>query len=340
MAISTALTPIDLAPIAAFAGLPAATLTWLLAHGEMRAYTDGESIINAGDTADFRMAVLRGGVQFYAVKGSQRDPIFRVGAGQVSGVLPYSRLREAKNQGTATDDTLLYLLHRDQSPALEQASPELVQRLVAIINDRSRDQVRAQERDDKLRTLGKLSASLAHELNNPTAAIAHAAQALKERAQANPALLAELVGHCPPPEAMRALTELAVPAETPPPPVSAKSAASIRCGPTLSTMPPRSRGPGHQRHRRKAARPCPARVHRGQTRHRMGMRPGALRQQRLPPDRSRPRDGPTLRRILEKTARAIPTRNLRAGHFRHRRQPQPWAAWPSNSCTSTWTSKN
>jgi len=97
------------------------------------------------------MAVVRGGIQFYALQGSQRAPIFRVGTGQVSGVLPYSRLREAKNQGLATGQTLLYLLHRDQFPALEQASPELVQRLVAIMNDRSRDQVRSQERDDKLR---------------------------------------------------------------------------------------------------------------------------------------------------------------------------------------------
>ena len=87
------------------------------------------------------------------------------------------------------------MLHRDQFPALEAASPELVQRLVAIMNDRSRDQVRAQERDDKLRALGKLSAGLAHELNNPAAAIARAGQALAQRAAAKPALFVELVGY-------------------------------------------------------------------------------------------------------------------------------------------------
>ncbi|MDO7847936.1 ATP-binding protein [Hymenobacter sp. M29] len=211
------LTPADLAPVTAFAGLPAETLAWLLAHGEGRAYAPGEVLFEPGAPAELMTAIIRGGIQFYAVKGAQRDPIFRAEAGQVTGVLPYSRLRVIAGQGVAVGDTLLYTLHRDQFPALEQASPELTQRLVAVMNDRSRDQVRAQERDDKLRALGKLSAGLAHELNNPAAAIARAAQALAQRAAAKPALFVELVGHCPTPEAMRALTALAVPGAAPAP---------------------------------------------------------------------------------------------------------------------------
>ncbi|MCI1190153.1 ATP-binding protein [Hymenobacter sp. DH14] len=224
MTISTALAPTDLAGITAFADLPADTVAWLLTHGEGRSYAAGETIFEPGAPAEFMTAVLRGGIQFYVVKGAQRDPIFRVEAGQVSGVLPYSRLRIIAGQGVAAGETVLYRLHRDQFPALEAASPELVQRLVAIMNDRSRDQVRAQERDDKLRALGKLSAGLAHELNNPAAAIARAAEALAKRAAAKPALFVELVGYCPSPEAMRSLTGLAVPSE-PAAPLSALARA-------------------------------------------------------------------------------------------------------------------
>ena len=224
MAISTVLTPADLATVTAFAGLPSEALAWLLAHGEPRAFASGESIIEPGASADFLMAVVRGGVQFFATKGSQREPIFRVETGQVTGVLPYSRLRIVNNQGVAVGDTLLYLLHRDQFPALEQASPELVQRLVAIMNDRSRDQVRAQERDDKLRALGKLSAGLAHELNNPAAAIARAAQALAERAASQPKLLQHLLELSPNPAALCAFTALAAPLPPPDPPASPLSA--------------------------------------------------------------------------------------------------------------------
>ena len=211
MAIPSALTPADLATITAFQGLPADTLAWLLAHGEPRAYAAGETINEPGAVAEYMMAVIRGGIQFYTLQGSQRTPIFRVEAGQVTGVLPYSRLREVKGQGVAPTETLLYQLHRDQFPALEQASPELVQRLVGIMNDRSRDQVRIQERDDKLRALGKLSAGLAHELNNPAAAIARAAQALEARAITQPALLSQLLEMSPDPAALCSFACLAAP---------------------------------------------------------------------------------------------------------------------------------
>ncbi|HEX8328690.1 MAG TPA: ATP-binding protein [Hymenobacter sp.] len=211
MSETTTLTPADLATVTAFADLPEATLQWLLDHGHTRAAVNGEVLFEPGSPAELMTAIIRGGVQFYAVKGAQRDPVFRVEAGQVTGVLPYSRLRVIGGQAVAVGDSLFYHLHRDQFPALEQASPELTQRLVAVMNDRSRDQVRNQERDDKLRALGKLSAGLAHELNNPAAAIARAAQALAQRAAVKPQLLQDLLEKCSDPAALRSFAALAVP---------------------------------------------------------------------------------------------------------------------------------
>jgi signal transduction histidine kinase len=205
------LTPADLATVATFADLPAEVLNWLLTHGSARHFAPGEIVFEPETPAEYLIAIVRGTVQFYGGAAGQREPLFRAEQSTVSGVLPYSRLRVIKNAGVAVGDTLLYLLHRDQFPALEHESPELTQRLVGLMNDRSRDQVRAQERDDKLRALGKLSAGLAHELNNPAAAIARAAPALQALATAKPALLQELVVHCPSPEALAALAALAVP---------------------------------------------------------------------------------------------------------------------------------
>lgn len=202
----------DLETITAFAGLPAETYTWLLAQGEGRGYAAGEPIVEPGSPADYLMAIVRGGMQFFGVRSGQREPVFRAEAGGVSGVLPYSRLRVIQGQGVAVGATTLYLLHRDHFPALERECPELVQRLVAVMSDRARDEVRNQERDDKLRALGKLSAGLAHELNNPAAAIARAAQALALRTAARPNLLLDLLRAAPDPAALAALTALAVPA--------------------------------------------------------------------------------------------------------------------------------
>ncbi|MBF9235822.1 hypothetical protein I2I05_00290 [Hymenobacter sp. BT683] len=211
MSETLALTTTELATITAFAGLPDDVLDWLLAHGEQRVLADGGSVAQPGDPAEYLMAVLKGGIQFYLVQNGTREPRFRVEKGQVSGVLPYSRLRIISGLGAAVGETVLYLLHRNHFPALEQISPELIQRLVALMSDRARDEARGQERDDKLRALGKLSAGLAHELNNPAAAIARAAQALAERAAAKPQLLRELIDQCPDPAALCAFTALAVP---------------------------------------------------------------------------------------------------------------------------------
>jgi signal transduction histidine kinase len=118
-------------------------------------------------------------------------------------------------------ETIVYKLPRSEFAALEQVSPELIQRLVGFMNDRVREAVRAQERDDKLRALGKLSAGLSHELNNPAAAISRSAASLATALQANPLLLQRLLIACPSEEAVAALTALAVLPATPAPTWSA-----------------------------------------------------------------------------------------------------------------------
>ena len=134
-----------------------------------------------------------------------------------------------------------------------------MQRLVAVMNDRSRDQVRNQERDDKLRALGKLSAGLAHELNNPAAAIARAAQALAERA-ASPspryccsqllALSARLAAAlCAP------LPRLAAPVPATLPPAPAPLAAGA-LGTPKTSWPTGSTDPGRGRWLPPGPRPC------------------------------------------------------------------------------------
>jgi signal transduction histidine kinase len=216
--------PEALLHIVVFQDLPPAALAWLLEAGQLQQYADGELIMRAGAPADRLLAVVRGGTHALLPGGAVgRD--FRLATGEVGGLLPYSRLQFFPAQGLAVGDTVLYELPRSQFSALEQVSPELVQRLVGVMNDRARDEVRTQERDDKLRALGKLSAGLSHELNNPAAAISRASARLTAALDVIPAQLRKLLAACPQPDLVAQVMALAVLPTTWPAPLSALQAA-------------------------------------------------------------------------------------------------------------------
>jgi signal transduction histidine kinase len=57
--------------------------------------------------------------------------------------------------------------------------PELTKRLVGLMSDRIRETTRLEQQRDRLASLGKLSAGLAHELNNPASAAKRATSQLR-----------------------------------------------------------------------------------------------------------------------------------------------------------------
>jgi signal transduction histidine kinase len=82
--------------------------------------------------------------------------------------------------GRAETDSRALRFPASQFPDLVQRMPELTKRLVGLMSDRIREVTRMEQQRDRLVALGKLSAGLAHELNNPASAAKRAASQLRD----------------------------------------------------------------------------------------------------------------------------------------------------------------
>ena len=164
----------DLRGISVFSDLPEEQLAWLAAQGEDIRAEAGEVLFREGDPAEHMFVFLEG--EFEGRSNERR--IFHASAGDVTGLLPFSRLQKLQGSGWATARLRVARFHKRIFPEMLQRMPVLTERLVALMLDRVREFTRVSEQREKLEALGKLSAGLAHELNNPAAAVKRAAVAI------------------------------------------------------------------------------------------------------------------------------------------------------------------
>jgi len=139
----------------------------------------GEVYSRQGTPADAMFVILEGQVQWRGERGGE-TVVFDVEAGDVTGVLPFSRMKQFVVNGRAVTDTRALRFPASKFPELVQKMPELTQRLVGRMSDRIRETTRLEQQRDRLASLGKLSAGLAHELNNPASAAKRAASQLRD----------------------------------------------------------------------------------------------------------------------------------------------------------------
>src|SRR6185503_16422377 len=166
-----------------FADLPAEQLQWFADNANDLRFAMGDVVFRKGDKAETMVVYLEGEVHAYWDE-NDHDMVYIARAGErsteVTGMLPFSRMTEFTVTGYAVTDVRLLRFPVRLFPEMMQRMPVLVQRLVGIMSDRVRESTTLDQQQDKLMALGKLSAGLAHELNNPAAGATRAANDLIE----------------------------------------------------------------------------------------------------------------------------------------------------------------
>jgi signal transduction histidine kinase len=164
-------------------GLTEAEYLWLIQHSWELSAPAGTRVFNDGDPAVNMTILLAGEIQVrrqHVARGS----LFIGRSGQITGVLPFSRMKTTGGSGYVSEALWALQVPRDLFPEMLVAIPSMGQRSVSILLDRVREVTRLEQQSEKLSALGKLAANLAHELNNPASAAQRASSNLMEELRA------------------------------------------------------------------------------------------------------------------------------------------------------------
>jgi signal transduction histidine kinase len=169
----------ELRRVPVFADLPDDQIDWFLSQSREVHLKAGDTYVRQNDPAEAMFVILEGDLQ---ARGeiSGETIVVSMKPGDVTGVLPFSRMKQATVTGRAVTDGRILRFPVAQFPELIQKMPELTKRLVGLMSDRIREVTRMEQQRDRLASLGKLSAGLAHELNNPASAAKRATSQLRD----------------------------------------------------------------------------------------------------------------------------------------------------------------
>jgi signal transduction histidine kinase len=175
--------------------LPLEDRLWLARHGEEVVAQAGDVLFEEGAPAELMILILKGEIHVRRQHGGPMA-LFIGRAGQMTGLLPFSRMKTAGGQGFAISPVWALLIHKSQFAEMLTAIPSMAQRVVSTLLDRVREVTRIEQQAEKLTALGKLAGNLAHELNNPASAAQRAASSLVTELRANRQNRFKLVNLC------------------------------------------------------------------------------------------------------------------------------------------------
>ncbi|MEX0629396.1 MAG: ATP-binding protein [Chloroflexota bacterium] len=163
-----------------FAELADEYLERLAGHTQPLHLAPGEYLIQEGDPAEDLYVVVAGELEITKRSGNADVYLNRVGPGSIQGEIAGLERGQRMASVRAVDQVEVLRIPSAALGDLLTAGPDAVLALIRTITGRLRGMEEALRQREKLAGLGTLAAGLAHELNNPAAAIRRSAGSLVE----------------------------------------------------------------------------------------------------------------------------------------------------------------
>jgi signal transduction histidine kinase len=184
----------ELKAIPTLQSVPDNQLQWFLDAGDTVEVQEGERIFEKGEPLDKTYVMLEGRFRICAVQAGKMREVLVVKEQAVTGYLPFSRATNTFGYAECIKKTRMLRVSKNKTNEAIKLHYELTEALVHIMASRIRDFTSQQQQIEKMFALGKLSAGLAHELNNPASAISRGASLLEGQIKRMPLMFKQIAG--------------------------------------------------------------------------------------------------------------------------------------------------
>ena len=110
---------------------PREELAWLASHGDVRKLQVGDLLTKKGVEVEGLYVVLCGRLAMFVDRGAGPNKIMEWREGDVTGILPYSRLVSPPGDSLAQEPTEIFAFHRSEIPGMIRECHELTSNLCA-----------------------------------------------------------------------------------------------------------------------------------------------------------------------------------------------------------------